>query len=134
MKTIVYLVIALLLISCLKTGENSYYVRTTGRVKITQAYIPDTVTINQYAEIEARAEASNGCWSNINFILSKRTDFEYSLEAFGVFESTGSCEDIMVFGDSTIAFKPTIPGQYIFQVTKDETEIEIDTMNVVGDI
>jgi hypothetical protein len=134
MKIVVYIVISLIAISCLKKGENGYYIRTTGRVEITHVVIPDTVTNNQYTEIMAWAEASNGCWSDLNFILTKTDDFEYSLEAYGIFESTGYCEDIIVLGDSTIVFKPTVAGKYLFKVTKSETEIETDTMNVVGAI
>ena len=124
MKIVVYFVISLLAISCLKKGENGYYIRTTGRVEIKQAVIPDTVTDNQYAEIMAWAEASNGCWSNLNFVLTKTADFEYSLEAFGIFESTGYCEDIKVLGDSTIVFKPTVTGKYIFKVTKAKLKLK----------
>jgi hypothetical protein len=134
MKTFVYFVIALLAVSCLKTGENTYYIRTSGRVPIIQATIPDSATINQTVQLSARAEASNKCWSNLNFVLTKKTNFEYSLEAFGTFESTGLCEEIKVYGDSTIEFKPTLTGKYIFKVTKSETEIQSDTMNVVGEI
>jgi hypothetical protein len=134
MKTLVYFAIALLTVSCLKTGENTYYIRTTGRVEIKQAYIPDTAIVNQTIDLEARAEASNACWSNLSFVLTKKTNFEYSLDAFGTFESTGYCEPLKVNGDTTIAFKPTLTGQYIFKITKSETETVSDTLNVVGDI
>jgi hypothetical protein len=134
MKTILYFVIALLAVSCLKTGENSYYIRTTGRVNITHSYIPDSTTVNHSVDLKAWAEESNGCWRNLNFLLTKKSDFEYTLEAFGIFESTGSCEEIKVYGDTTIAFKPTLTGQYIFKVTMSETETQSDTLNVVAEI
>jgi hypothetical protein len=66
--------------------------------------------------------------------LTKKADFEYSLEAFGFFKSTGYCEDIKVTADSTIVFKPTVTGQYLIRVTKGETDIETDTMTVVDEI
>jgi hypothetical protein len=131
MKKIVYLVIALLAISCLKNGESSYYVRTTARVPIVLVDIPDTTAVNQYGEIRAKAEASNGCWHNLSFTLTDISDFEYNLEAFGVFESTGYCEDIKVYADTTIAFKPTKTGIYKFNVTKSQDLIVADTMIVV---
>jgi hypothetical protein len=134
MKTILYLVIALLAISCLKKGENSYYVRTTGRVEIKQVDIPATATVNQYAEIKAWAEESNGCWKKLTFSLTPNGDFNYNLEAFGIFESNGFCEEIKVYGDTTIAFKPTKTGLYKFAVTKSQDVIEIDTMIVVDEI
>ena len=134
MKTFAYFVIALLAVSCLKTGENTYYIRTTGRVEIIQVDIPETSTVNQNVNLKARAEESNACWSNLNFLLTKKKDFEYTLEAFGIYESTGTCEELKVYGDTTIVFKPTVPGQYIFKVTMSETEVEADTLNVVGEI
>ena len=134
MKTLVYFIIVLLAVSCLKSGENTYYISTTGRVKITQSDIPDTVTQNMYAEIKLRAEESNACWSNLNFQLTQNNNFDYTLEAFGLFQSYGSCEPIKVVGDTTIAFKPTQTGIYKFHVLKSETESAVDTMIVVGPI
>jgi hypothetical protein len=134
MKIIGYFVIVLLAVSCLKPGKDSYYVHTTGRVEITQVDIPETAIVNQYIEIKARAEESNGCWSNLNFTLTKNNDYEYSLEAFGIFESTGYCADIKVYGDTTIAFKPTITGKYIFHTIKSESEVQSDTLIVSNEI
>jgi hypothetical protein len=134
MKIFAYFVIVLLAVSCLKTGENSYYIRTTGRVQITQVDIPETSTVNLNVDLKARAEESNSCWSNLNFVLTKKKDFEYTLEAFGIFESTGSCKEVKVYGDTTIVFKPVVTGQYIFKITKSETETQSDTLNVVGEI
>jgi len=134
MKTFVFFVIALLAVSCLKTGKDTYYIRTTGRVEISQVDIPKTSTVNQNVNLKARAEESSSCWSNLNFVLTKKKDFEYTMEAFGIFESTGSCQDIKVYGDTTIVFKPTVTGQYVFKVTMSETETESDTLNVVNEI
>jgi hypothetical protein len=134
MKTFIFFAIAMLALSCLKEGGNSYYIRTTGRVEITQVNIPDTTTNNQFADIDAIAEAPNGCWNNINVILTKINDYKYSIEAFGVFESIGYCEAVKVYEDTTIAFKPTQTGTYKFEVTKNQNETVIDSMVVVGGI
>ena len=133
MKIIAYFIFALLAVSCLKPAENGYYILTTGRVEITQADIPESATANQSTVINARAEESNGCWSNLNFKLTQNSTFDYSLEAFGVFESYGTCEDIKVTGDTAIAFKPTQTGTYKFHVIKSETETVIDSMIVAGE-
>ena len=133
MKTFLYIGIALLAASCLKPGENTYYIMTSGRVPIIQADIPETATTNELTEIKARAEETNGCWSNLNFKLTRNSDFDYSLEAFGVFESYGSCEDVKVYGDTTIAFKPEKTGTYIFHITKNENETVSDSMIVAGE-
>jgi hypothetical protein len=76
----------------------------------------------------------NGCWSDLNFKLTKTGDLTYSLEAFGIYESYGSCPDVMVYGDTTIAFKPTMSGKYVFHIYKNATETLSDTMTVVGQI
>ena len=134
MKTFVYFIIALLASSCLKTGNNTYYISTTARAEITHTDIPDTATVNLVTSIKAWAEEPNGCWSNLNFILTKNNDFDYSLEAFGRYESTGTCPEIKVYGDTTIAFKPASSGIYKFHVTKSQDEIVTDTMVVADEI
>ena len=134
MKIIGYFAIALVAISCLKVGENSYYVKSSAQIEIKQTDIPETATVNQVAEIKARAEQTNGCWSNLNFKLTKTGDLTYSLEAFGIYESYGSCPDMMVYGDTIIAFTPTQTGKYIFHISKSAAETLSDTMTVVGEI
>jgi hypothetical protein len=131
MKKILFLAIAVIAISCLKPAENSYYIRTTGRVEINHANIPDTAINNMSVEIMATAKATNGCWSNLNFALTKKSDFEYSLEAFGTFESYGSCADTVIYADTTIVFKPTLTGLYKFIVYKYDVP-EKDTMIVIA--
>lgn len=131
MKIILFIIIAFFAVSCLKSGENSYYVRTSGRVEIIQSDVPDTAINMQFAEIKALAKETNGCWSNLNFVLTKNSDFEYSLEAFGTFESYGTCPDVMVYGDTTIAFKPTQTGLYKFFILKSQDVTVTDTMIVV---
>lgn len=133
MKTIIFFVIALAAISCLKQGENKYYIKTTGRAEITQVDIPETASNNQPTPIMVRAEGSNGCWRDLNFKLTKNSDFDYLLEAFGTYESTGTCPDVKVYGDTTISFKPTKAGLYIFHVLKSQDETEVDSM-IVADI
>jgi len=132
MKIIGYLIIAFAAISCINPGENKYYVKSSAQVEIKQTDIPQTVTVNQVANIRARSEQTNGCWSNLNFVLTKTGDLEYLLEAFGVYESYGTCPDVMVYGDTTIAFTPTQTGKYIFHISKSATETLADTMTVIG--
>jgi len=134
MKSIGLFLLALVAVSCWKLNDSGSYILTSGRVEITQSDIPENATVNQLTEIKARAEESNGCWSNLNFILTKNNNFDYSLEAFGRYESTGTCPEIKVYGDTTIAFKPTSSGIYKFHVTKSQYEIVTDTMVVADEI
>jgi hypothetical protein len=132
MKIIGYFIIAFAAISCIKPGENRYSVKFSAQIEIKQTDIPETCTVNQVTHIMARAEQPNGCWSNLNFVLTKQGDQEYLLEAFGVYESSGACSDVIVYGDTTIAFTPTLTGKYIFHISKSETETLTDTLTVAG--
>jgi len=130
MKSVIFLLIVLMSVSCMKLSKNEYYIRVTGEVEIVHAMIPDTVDNLTDNQISANSKAPNGCWSNLTFQLTEVNDFEYSLKAFGIYESFGTCAEGIVYGDSVIAFKPTKTGLYKFNVYKGPTEIEIDTMIV----
>jgi hypothetical protein len=128
MKKLLFSIIAFLTVSCLT--KNTYYVQSNEFIPLSEVSIPDTAKNLEYTHIGARAEQSNGCWSNLHFILSKRADFEYSLAAFGTYESYGSCADVMVYADTIIDFKPTETGIYKFYITKKPYNNIIDTMIV----
>jgi|WetSurSiteA1Bulk_404760.scaffolds.fasta_scaffold90003_2 hypothetical protein len=129
LRTVIFLTIVVASISCLD-NSSEYYVRFTGPVEIIRAVIPDTVDVNSYNQLVVNAQANNGCWSNLNFLLNKTSNFEYTIQAFGMYESTGSCTDVKVNADTSIIFQPTAAGLYKFYVTKSETVTEIDTMIV----
>jgi hypothetical protein len=129
LRTVILLIAMIAAVSCLNSS-NEYYVRFSGPVEISHVSIPDTVDNNSYFSIMANAQAHNGCWSNINFLLNKTSNFEYTIQAFGIYESNGSCTDIMVYGDTSIVFQPTATGLYKFYVTKSDTLTEIDTLIV----
>jgi hypothetical protein len=129
LRTATFLIVAFAAFSCL-SKSSEYYVRFTGPVEITHVVIPDTVDVNSYNQLVANAQANNGCWSNLNFMLNKTGNFEYTIQAFGIYESTGSCTDVKVNADTSIIFQPTAAGLYKFYVTKSENVTEIDTMIV----
>ena len=123
-------ILTILLFSCLKLKKNEYYVRMTGRVEIVHTEIPDTVDNLSVAEIRASARATDACWSNLNFILVKESDFEYSLQAFGIYESYGNCPSATIGYDTVITLQPTLSGLYQFYIYKGPGDVEIDTMIV----
>ncbi len=129
MKPAIFIAIAFLSVSCLNS-KNEFYQRFTGPVEISRIVIADTVANNAYTHILATAQAHNGCWSNLNFTLTKKSNFEYSLNAYGVYESTGSCPNVMVYGDTSIVFQPTLVGLYRFSIIVGENDTQIDTMIV----
>lgn len=130
MKQVIYIILVLSAISCMKLSNNEYYIHATGQVDIIHAVIPDTVDNMSVNHIIAGAKAPDQCWSGLNFILSKDNDFEYSLKAFGLYESFGTCAPGVVYGDSAIMFKPTKTGLYKFNIFKASNDIMIDTMIV----
>ena len=132
MKTILFFLIVLTAYSCMNLKDAKNYIRTTGQVQITHVQIPDTVSNMDTVQISAAAQAPNLCWSNIYFQLSKNIEFdnEYCLQAFGTYESYGSCPTGMVYGDTIISFQPQKTGIYIFFTDKNQQETEIDTLIV----
>ena len=130
MKLFIYVLIAIMSLSCSKIFKNDFYMIMTGPVEISHAEIPDTIDNMAFAQIKANAQAPDGCWRNLNFVLTKTAEYEYSLQAFGVFESFGTCPNIMVYGDTTISLQLTQSGLYKFYVSKNPNDFEIDTMIV----
>ena len=134
MKQFIFAIIALLIAACSNLNKNEYYVRMTSAVEISHIEVPDTVDNNVAALIKAKAQAYDACWSNLTFLLTKNSDFEYSLQAFGLYESYGSCPQTTVYGDTTITFQPPQLGLYKFYIYKGPNDVEVDTMIVRGDI
>ncbi len=131
MKTILlFAALFLLATSCLKESSNSYYSKKTDGVDIIATYIPDTATNQEQLQISARAAAENGCWSDLYFKLIKDTEFDYTLKAYGTFESSGVCPAGMIYKDTTIAFQPINKGTYLFHITRVPYEEVVDTMIV----
>jgi hypothetical protein len=128
MKLFLYLSILFSLASCVAKDDN--YFKKTDIIEISKYSIPDSSKVFDTIQIEARAEEPNACWKNLNFVLSKDSDFHYKLRAYGTYESTGICAIIMVFKDTLIGFSPTQKGMYLFYVNETPSKINIDTLIV----
>ncbi|HEY3372214.1 MAG TPA: hypothetical protein VGK10_15270 [Prolixibacteraceae bacterium] len=129
MKVFLFVILACVAISCADVADR--YVKRFDMVEITKTLIPDT-TINQdYMEIRAKAQADNGCWRNLYFELKKTKDFEYTLKAYGTYESFGVCSEKLVIQDTTINFQPKVKGTYLFYISRIPNEpADIDTLIV----
>jgi hypothetical protein len=125
MRAYVFLILIFISISCSK-NENSD--RNIGMVGISEVIIPDTVTSLENIQVYAKAEATNGCWNNLYLDLSKVNEFEYYIKAFGTFESSGACPEVMVYKDSVIDIQPMQKGIYIFKISQSPNLIVIDTL------
>lgn len=127
MKIHILLIIILLSLSC---SRDDNYVKGIGRVGFREVIIPDTVTGLDNVQIFTIAEATDGCWSNLYLELKKIKEFEYSIKAFGTYESSGACICRMVYSDSVINFQPNQRGIYLFKISQLPYRVVIDTMVV----
>ena len=115
-------------LSCTDVADR--YVKRFELVEISKIVIPDTTFNLDVMEIKAQAQANNGCWSNLYFELKKTKDFEYTLKAYGAFESFGVCPEMLVTQDTVIKFQPKEKGTYLFYISHLANEVDIDTLIV----
>ena len=128
MKILLFAILTSIVLSCTPTGD--HYVKRFDMVDISKTLIPDTTINLDYLQIRAKALADNGCWSKLYFELKKTKDFEYTLKAYGTYESFGICPDKVVSLDTLIDFQPTQKGTYLFYISRVPNKTEINTMIV----
>lgn len=129
MKQYILFLFLVLAVSC-KPFKDEYYVRMTSQCDIIHVQLPDTISVSDTARISAVAQANSSCWSNLGFELIKSDDFDYYLQAYGIYESYGSCQDAVVTGDTTIKWKPGQAGLYKLHIFKTPVETITDTIIV----
>lgn len=126
MKKLVFIfAFPLLLTSCLKEGSN--YVSYTGYINIDQMSVTDTARVGDVVQVFARGGAPNGCWSDLELIMSKQNDSLVYITGIGHFESNdGICTDIYQILDSTFNYKAMKPGiiKFVGQSPNDSLLIE----------
>lgn len=128
MRLIFYVILIILTVSCSVESDN--YIKRKDIVHISEALIPDTSNNLEIVQIRAKAVETNGCWSDLYFVMEKKSEFEYSLKALGTYESNGVCPTVMVYKDTIIDFMPTHKGIYFFQIIQSKDKIKLDTMYV----
>ena len=103
-----------------------------GKVGISECAIPDTVMTNDIVKIKIKAEATNGCWSDLRIEFTEKDLFEYSIQAFGKFSGCKNCgcPDEMVYKDFVIDFQPIRMGKYFFNIWESPDKVDVDTMIV----
>lgn len=96
--------------SCLKEGSN--YTRFSGYINVDSLSLQDTVILGDTVEINVIGGASNGCWSNLELLLTNPNDSMVLITATGLFESQdGICSNIYQTIDSVFTFKPADTGK-----------------------
>jgi hypothetical protein len=129
MKLIILIpVLALGLFSCSMKSDNFY--SSTDVIEIKNYTLPDTAILFDTVRITAHSEEPNGCWSDLNFVLSKTNDSTYRIKAFGSFTNNGGiCPDGKVSRDTVFEFIPVLKGRCYFYITQ-PTFATIDTLFV----
>jgi hypothetical protein len=117
-----------ILTSCMDNGVDIIKKRVP--VEIYETTIPAIGTVNQDIEIQLKAQATNGCYSDLEIKLFKIDDKHFLFKATGLFDSNGICQDIMVYKDTVINFIPTSTGTYYFQTNESPFEITTQTIEI----
>lgn len=109
-------------------SESDSHVKARRIVNISEAHIPNNGQVNHNIGITLKAEATNGCWSDLIITLNKIDDYHFLLNATGLLTSSFVCPEIMIYQDTIINFKPALPGKYFFQVNETPFIITRDTL------
>ncbi len=108
-KLLLIIASSILLTSCLKEGSN--YISYTGYISIDQLNLPDTARVGDVVQVFARGGAPNGCWSNLELMMTKQNDSVINITGIGRYETTdGICTDVYQILDSTFKYKASKPG------------------------
>lgn len=129
MKIYLFFLLVCLMVCCKDPADQ--YVKRFDRVDITKISIPDTAINQQRLWIRAMAQADNGCWSNLYFELKKTKEFEYTLTAYGTYESFGKCSTKIVTQDTVISFLPKQTGTYHFLIARESDKTEKDSVVII---
>lgn len=126
---LLFLLVTGLVSSCNLEPAHSVY--TNVLIPFSDRMVPEAGTVGQPVYISAFAMAENGCWSNIRFVMVQKDDHEYEMVALADFESSGTCPDIIVYGDTTVSFIPDRTGNHVITFWMTQVTSETDTV-VVG--
>ena len=121
------------LILFILTGCHKKDCTSIGPVAIVNAMIPDTVLNQQNVPLRIKAIGASLCWSDLYVELKEEAPLQYSLNAFGTFtccDGFCACPTSVIYKDTTVYFKPSQPGTYLFLISYSINNVDIDTMIV----
>lgn len=110
-------------------GSNNH-VNARFPVKISEIVIPMAGQLNRDTEIHLKAEATNGCYENLEITMTEIDARHFLFKATVFFETFGDCPTVMVYTDTIIYFRPTLTGKYYFQTNEEPFQIIRDTLNI----
>lgn len=130
MRRLLYILLPLLLSSCLEEGSS--HVKYTGWINVDEYTLPDTAVINEYITIPVKGGAPNGCWSNLELQLTKESDSVVFITGTGIYESsTGICNEVYQLIDTVFEYKPAKEGVIRFTFFSPNQAEEIDSVIIV---
>jgi len=118
------------LVGCIE-GDN--YIRFTDYVTMEAALLPDTLTLNEPYNLQIRASAPNGCWSNVKVYLNIKSDSAYFFSAAGTYENHGeACSQQIVTHDTIITITPKVEKTHLmyFYNPTGNPQIRVDTIYI----
>ena len=127
-KTTFILTSLALLTSCADNSDN--FIKKRLPVEIYELDIPTTAAINQNIQIQLKAQATNGCFSDLEIEFIETNTRHYLFKATGLFQSDGTCPHNMVYQDTIIIFKATMTGKHFFQTNESTFDIRKDTIDI----
>jgi len=99
-------------------------------ISIYDLTIPTSGAVNQDIEIQLKAQAPNGCYSDLEIKLIEVDSRHFLFKADALFKSNGACPYNLVNKDTVITFRPTSTGKYFFQTNEEPFEIRKDTIDI----
>jgi hypothetical protein len=127
MKYFILLLCIFIATSCAKIGNT--FIKTD-YINISDYMIPAHAALSDTVKLSVRAQADNGCWRNLLVYLNKESHLNYSIKAYGTYESKGACPIKLVYKDTVINFIPADTGMYLFYVYDTPLTYKSDTLTV----
>jgi hypothetical protein len=124
---LIFTIILFLLNAC---RDPDVLVKGRDYINISESDMPASASVNQIVEIQLKAEATDGCWSNLMITMNALDGHHFLFTATGYFETDGICPAMMVYQDSLIRFLPLQKGHYFFQINKSPFPVMRDTLEV----
>jgi hypothetical protein len=121
------LILLTILFSC---DDHANFMTRIAPIDIYESTIPTSGTVNQDIQILLKAQATNGCYSDLEISLIEIDSRHFLIKATGLFKTNGICPNVMVYKDTVINFKPTSTGDYFFQINEDPFEIKNEKVEI----
>ena len=123
---LIFLIGVALVLSC---DDRDLPRRSVG-VEIYRTDISARGVTGQLVQIEAGMAAINGCYSDLAIEMIKIDASHFVLKGRAVFSTNGFCPEMMVYQDTILYFRPTLAGEYFFQVNEAPFGVRRDTLLV----